>query len=315
MDESLYIATAINGASVINSFYDGFLILINSSAVEFYKIHDNSMILESSVLLNAKVSCATYLDSKLLILTEKCQLLIFDKDQALNTLELREASGRPVDNGHFLISDPKNNIIICHLYQGLCKVIPLDFALGDQVLESRKGKRKVGNHSQGTWFNVRLKELLVVDMVFLSNLQEPCLVILHQDSVENMHVISYNIDFENKSLVKSDLIPETKVDQSTTKLIPLLGDLSGKVLAIGQNGFTLLPKESDREMVHQNDQNRMISAWEWMDNNSLIFVDYNGNLEELKFEDIDEKAWSHKSIGIVILKVFLILKRFLRLLL
>lgn len=296
MDESLYIVTAINGTSVINSFYDESLAVVYNSAVEFYKIND-SLELESRMPLNAKVSCAVYFESKLLILTEKCQLLTLKNKSCIGTLELREESARTAEYGHIMIVDPTNSFIACHIYQGLIKIIPVESVAGNnEVSHSKKGKRKVTSHRSP--FNVRLKELVVLDMIFLSGTDSPCLVILHQDSVENLHLVSYTIDFESNSLVKSDLIQETTIDQGINKLIPLWGNMKGNVLAVSQSGFTLI-SQSESKMVYENSEKRMISTWEWMDSKTLITVDHNGSLDHLKIGDLIDEKWELKSVGIV----------------
>lgn len=294
--ESLYIVTAIHGSSVINTFYDDFLIVVYASAVEYYKV-SNGLELESRIPLNAKVSCAAFFESQLLILTEKCQLIVFKSNKTLHSLELREESGRMAEYGHIMITDPTNNYIVCYMYQGLCKVIPVESITGEEDRsDTKKGKRKVTLHRSP--FNVRLKELLIIDMVFLYTVGLPCLVILHQDSLENLHVVSYTIDFENKTLVKSDLIQECTVEQGTNKLIPLMGNMKGKVVAIGQVGFTLLSK-SNPQTVYNNSDGKIISAWEWMDNSTLLTVDHNGSLDQLKVLEVKDELWGLKSCGIV----------------
>jgi DNA damage-binding protein 1 len=293
MDESLYIVTAINGASVVNSFYDESLVVVYNSAVEFHKI-TNCLELESRISLNAKVSCAKYFESQLLILTQKCELLILKNKSCIGTLDLKEESGRMTEFGHIMIVDPTNSFIACHIYQGLIRIIPVESLTANKdVSDARKGKRKVTSNRSP--FNVRLKELLVLDMIFLYTMDEPCLVILHQDALENLHIVSYKIDFENHALVKSDLIQEMTLDEGISKLIPLMGDLKKNVLAISQTGFTLIT-QSEKKVVHKNNQSRIISAWEWMDSNTLITVDHNGSLDEIKF--LDSKCHL-KSMGTV----------------
>jgi len=290
-DESLYIVTAINGASVINSFYDESLIVVYNTAVEFYKIH-NSLELVDRIPLNAKVSCAAYFESQLLILTMKCQLII-SKNNDTKTLDLYEESGRIAEFGHVMIVDPTLCFIACHIYQGLVKIIPVEYALDST--DSKKGKRKFTLHKSP--FNVRLKELLVLDMIFLSTLHDPCLVILHQDALENTHIVSYSIDFENNELVKSDLIQEMTLDQGVNRLIPMTDDLKGCILAISQSGLTLISQSLQKKVVQFHEKS--ISAWEWMDSKTLLLIDHNGSLHKLLIGNLKDDKWEMKSLGSV----------------
>ena len=300
-EDAFYIVNAINGSSVLNSFHEELLLVVYAAAIESYKISpDNSLLLDSRISLNAKVSCAAFVDSKLLILTEKCELLTLQKGQTLSCLDLKEISGRSADGGHLIIADPGNKVIGCYMYQGLCKIIPMSAIQGDKgISESKKGKRKIiaGHEYNADPFNVRLKELLIVDMVFLSTLDDPCLVILHQDSSENLHIISYTVNLINKTLLKSTLISESALNKGFNKLIPLTGKLKGWVLVIGQDKFLLLSR-NDLHVVYECSECQIITAWEWLDPDHLLLVDHTGALGMLEIRNLDEK-WNYLNLGIV----------------
>ena len=114
---SLYISTAVKGSSVIKSFYySDQLIIVYTSFIEFYNVKNGSFDLIDHVDLYARISTAEMINSKLIVTTEKYQMLVLDGANCSGNCLLREPSGRPADGGHITIKDPLERVLLLYMY-------------------------------------------------------------------------------------------------------------------------------------------------------------------------------------------------------
>ncbi|CAM0881522.1 unnamed protein product [Alopecurus aequalis] len=146
--------------------------------------------------------CVLYWDGR------KSELLTRSKGDASHFI------GRPTDNGQIGIIDPHYRLIGLHLYDGLFEVIPFD----------NKGQLKEA-------LNIRLEELLVLDIKFLYGCERPTVVVLYQDNKDARHVKTYEIALEDKEFVEGSW-SQNNLDNSARLLVPVP---LGGVIIIGED--------------------------------------------------------------------------------
>ncbi|XP_047054864.1 DNA damage-binding protein 1-like isoform X1 [Lolium rigidum] len=122
--------------------------------------------------------------------------------------------GRPTDNGQIGIIDLHHRLIGLHLYDGLFKVIPFD----------NQGQLK-------EQLNIRLQELLVLDIKFLYGCEIPTVAVLYQDNKDARHVKTYEIALEDKEFVEGSW-SQNNLDNGACLLVPVP---LGGVIIIGED--------------------------------------------------------------------------------
>ncbi|XP_071684353.1 DNA damage-binding protein 1 isoform X2 [Lolium perenne] len=122
--------------------------------------------------------------------------------------------GRPTDNGQIGIIDLHHRLIGLHLYDGLFKVIPFD----------NQGQLKEP-------LNIRLQELLVLDIKFLYGCEIPTVAVLYQDNKDARHVKTYEIALEDKEFVEGSW-SQNNLDNGARLLVPVP---LGGVIIIGED--------------------------------------------------------------------------------
>lgn len=128
--------------------------------------------------------------------------------------DVSELFGRPTDNGQIGIIDRHYRLIGLHLYDGLFKVIPFD----------NKGHLKEA-------LNIRLEELVVLDIKFLYRCENPTVAVLYQDNKDARHVKTYEIELEDKKFVEGSW-SQNNLDNSARLLIPVP---LGGVIIVGED--------------------------------------------------------------------------------
>ncbi|URE33533.1 DNA damage-binding protein [Musa troglodytarum] len=157
----------------------------------------------------------------LFIATERYKFCVLQWDAETSELitramgDVSDRIGRPTDNGQIGLIDPDCRLIGLHLYDGLFKVIPFD----------NKGQLKEA-------FNIRLEELLVLDIKFLYGCLKPTIVVLYQDNKDARHAKTYEIALKDKDFVEGPL-SHTNLDNGAGILIPVPMPLGG-VIIIGE---------------------------------------------------------------------------------
>lgn len=95
---------------------------------------------------------------------------------------LRDSHCRPAESGQLVCADPLGRLIVLHLFQGLIKVIPIEF------------KADSGTFKVKDAYNMRIEELDIKSMtILLDNTSKPLLAVLNQDKVK-----TYNIEADKK---------------------------------------------------------------------------------------------------------------------
>ncbi|XP_044976248.1 DNA damage-binding protein 1-like isoform X2 [Hordeum vulgare subsp. vulgare] len=128
--------------------------------------------------------------------------------------DVSEFFGRPTDNGQIGIIDRRYRLIGLHLYDGLFKVIPFD----------NKGHLKEA-------LNIRLEELVVLDIKFLYRCENPTVVVLYQDNNDARHIKTYEIALEDKKFVEGSW-SQNNLDNCARLLIPVP---LGGVIIVGED--------------------------------------------------------------------------------
>ncbi|PVD33437.1 hypothetical protein C0Q70_04693 [Pomacea canaliculata] len=160
----------------------------------------------------------------LFVLTARYNAMILEYQQDGETTEIiarahgNDRIGRPSETGIIGIIDPQCRVIGLRLYDGLFKVIPLE----------RENKELKA-------FNIRLEELMVIDMQFLHGCATPTVVLVHQDH-HGRHVKTYEISLRDKEFQKGPW----KQDNVETEACMVIGvpEPYGGAIIIGQESVT-----------------------------------------------------------------------------
>eukprot|EP00033_Pygsuia_biforma_P001101 GCRY01001253.1.p1 GENE.GCRY01001253.1~~GCRY01001253.1.p1 ORF type:complete len:1121 (+),score=337.54 GCRY01001253.1:198-3560(+) len=207
---------------------------------------------------------------RLVITTEKYNFIVLrwsrkkKQPETLAAGDVKEMLGRPVENGQMAMVDPLNRLIGLHLYDGMLKIVAL----------------KPNGEFDKEFFNLRVDEFNVLDMVFLDEIDAPTVAILYQDTNEGRHVAVYSVKMSTKELVNvgHDL---NNLDASSHKLFPLPRPIGG-FLIFAENSITFCNNKRDIKSISINmtvksvclvDQNR--TATERL---RLLFADQWGHV-------------------------------------
>jgi DNA damage-binding protein 1 len=125
--------------------------------------------------------------------------------------DVKDRVGRPTEGRQMGVVDPGSNMIALHLYCGMLKVVPLQLDSTEPL----------------TAFNIRLDDLIPLDLVFLKNCEKPSLAYITEDSTGRY------LKTAEVSVVDKELLTITK-PASVESLASCLHPLPlGGVLVIG----------------------------------------------------------------------------------
>lgn len=161
--------------------------------------------------------------SLLFLSTERYKFCVLEYDTESGELvtrangDIRGSTGRTADCGQLGLIDTDCRAIGLHLYDGLLKIIPLD---GSSLREA---------------FDVRLEELNVIDLKFLSSCEQLLLAVLHEDTKRQRHLKTYEVSLRDKDLVASWSQPH--LDVYATMIIPVPSPLGGAIV-VGATSIT-----------------------------------------------------------------------------
>eukprot|EP00026_Physarum_polycephalum_P001286 Phypoly_transcript_01287.p1 GENE.Phypoly_transcript_01287~~Phypoly_transcript_01287.p1 ORF type:complete len:1113 (+),score=155.47 Phypoly_transcript_01287:258-3341(+) len=131
--------------------------------------------------------------------------------------DIEDRIARPADVGQIGIIDPECRMIGLHLYDGLFKVIPFDQR--NQLKEA---------------FNIRLEELMVMDIKFLHGCSEPTIALIHEDTKEHRHLKTFTVSLKDKELIEGTWkIPN--IDPTASRLIPVPAPFGGLIIISEQS--------------------------------------------------------------------------------
>ena len=138
--------------------------------------------------------------------------------------DLTDRIGRPTERGQIGIVDPECRVIGLHLYDGLFKVIPMD----------QKGQLREA-------FNIRLEELVVLDIKFLHGCAKPTVAVLYEDTKEGRHVKTYEVNVKDKDFAEGPW-SQNDVEGGSSLIVPVPAPLGGAIL-IGEAVIVYLNKK------------------------------------------------------------------------
>lgn len=230
----------------------------------------------------------------LLIATDRYDYLTISWDATRGTVQNeRKAQDvsdrflRDAPHGPIYLSDPAGRMLGLHVYEGLFLAIPM-------ILPTLKSGRKkqiatdVGNLDEHT--SIRMKELKILDMVFLYNTSNPVLAVLHKESGPDCtQIVTYEVvklggscELKEWKIKVSDLEAEANI------LIPVPGALGG-VLVIGEQTVAYV---SENEPVTKRclPESSVTYTWGIIDGMRFFLGDELGNLKLLWLEVDDDKC-------------------------
>lgn len=171
---------------------------------------------------------------------------------------VKDRIGRAIDNSKIGVMDPQNRMIGLHLYEGHFKVIPMD----------AKGQLKDA-------FNIRLEELEVLDIQFLSGCSKATIAVLYQDQRYARHIKTYSINTRDKEFGPGPWA-QCNVEHNASELIPVPAPYGG-VLILGHQTICY---HSGTAFITIPIQNTRMCAYGWVDTDGsrLLISDQSGGL-------------------------------------
>jgi DNA damage-binding protein 1 len=210
------------------------LVVVKSSRITVYESAQlSTCLLDTSI--NARIGQIAVLPKynknntdAILFTTEKYDLVVVKfENHAFKTVfntSIEDTCGRPCDSGHLVSIDPLKRCVALHIYQGLVKIIPLYHSSSKDFIpltSTKKAKNPLQFGDPGQLIDLRLYELIVLDIAFLESSHEyPLMGVLYQDHADNRHFVCYSINIQQQKLEKTTII-QMKVDKSTCKIIPV----------------------------------------------------------------------------------------------
>ncbi|CAM9422865.1 unnamed protein product, partial [Hapterophycus canaliculatus] len=201
---------------------------------------------------------------RLFVLTERYQFCVLQYDPVRQEIRTKSSGsvkdriGRAIDNSKIGVMDPQSRMIGLHLYEGHFKVIPMD----------AKGQLKDA-------FNIRLEELEVLDIQFLSGYSKATIAVLYQDQRHARHIKTYTISTRDKEFGTGPWA-QLNVEHNASELIPVPAPFGG-VLILGHQticyhsgeAFITIPIQNTRMCAH---------GWVDTDGSRLLVGDHSGAL-------------------------------------
>lgn len=159
----------------------------------------------------------------LFISTERYDIMVIRYNSSTGEIiteasgNVSERVGRPVDSGQITMVDPDSRLIFLHIYTGHLKCIPID-----------------ENSNLKEAFNIRIEELQILDITYLSGCLKPTIAILYQDVKGNKHIKSYEILIRDKNFAQGPWLPLLNVEDGASKLIPVPKPCGGVIVVCEQ---------------------------------------------------------------------------------
>jgi DNA damage-binding protein 1 len=220
----------------------------------------------------------------LLITTEKYKMIMLQYNakasqpiETRSTGDISDMIGRETENGQIVVVDPVCRCVAMHLYEGILKILPLDF--------NKRNEQKQA-------FNIRLEELNIFDIKLLAPKRvntdtNPVVAILYQDSKGARHVKSYQVNIAQKELVEGPF-QQPNVDAGSNQLIPIPTPIGGLVI-LGEENIVYHDAVSS---FHAIEVSRPINIRAYgqvdPDGTRWLLADYSGRLFILQLE-LDNK--------------------------
>lgn len=177
----------------------------------------------------------------LAVLTQRLQMafLVYDAEAgAVTTLATGDVSdvvGAALEQGPMMACSDVHGLVALHMYTSVIKVVPTQAAFSEQA------------------YNLRLSELLVLDMCFVPAPGQPMLAVLAQNATGGRIVRTFLIDPESQTLVDGPWDTQN-VDGSASMLVPCQAGEQAGVLVVGCETTALVHAVGVSEVAH--------SAWQ-----------------------------------------------------
>ncbi|XP_061415888.1 DNA damage-binding protein 1 [Lethenteron reissneri] len=226
--------TAVNACVTghFTSAEDLNLLIAKNTRLEIYVVTPEGLRAVKEVGMYGKISVMELFRPQgekkdlLFILTAKYNACILEYKQDGDNVDIitrahgnvQDRIGRPSETGIIGIVDPESRMIGLRLYDGLFKVIPLD----------RDNKELKA-------FNIRLEELMVIDVKFLFGCAVPTICFVYQDP-QGRHVKTYEVSLRDKEFNKGPW-KQDNVDAEAGIVIAVPQPMGG-ALIIGQEAIT-----------------------------------------------------------------------------
>eukprot|EP01127_Copromyxa_protea_P023248 TRINITY_DN865_c0_g1_i1.p1 TRINITY_DN865_c0_g1~~TRINITY_DN865_c0_g1_i1.p1 ORF type:complete len:1101 (-),score=191.49 TRINITY_DN865_c0_g1_i1:52-3354(-) len=274
--------------SVVGNFtssHDVNLILSKGTRIEIFLIGEDNIQAQYDVGIYGRISTMFLFRTKnekqdsLWLSTERFKFCILTYDAETGEIktrangDLRDRTGLPADAGHIGIIDPQSRAIVVHLYNGMLKVIPLD---ASGMLQEA--------------YNLRIEELLVIDIKFL-HCPQPTIAVLYQDSKDARHVKTYELSLGYKDIREGPWsLPN--VEGASEMLISLPAPFGG-TLIVGEQSIIHHNGESFSSLAMKP---TIIKAYGFIDSTGerILLGDHLGGLYVLILENDQSKVTGMK---------------------
>jgi len=206
------------------------LILCKGTRFEVFLVVDDALRPLLDVGINGRISTISVLrfhgesQDSLFITTDRIKFCVLVYDSLTGEIKTR-ANGDAVDKvgnlagiGQIGLVDPECRMLGMHIYDGFFKVIPID----------ERGQLQEA-------YNLRIEELLVIDIKFLYGAQEPTIVVLYQDTKSTRHIKTYQISLANAD-VKEGPWSLPNIEKSAEMIITLPLPFAG-IIVIGEQSI------------------------------------------------------------------------------
>lgn len=207
----------------------------------------------------------------LFFMTARYHLAVVSYDAATGDLvtraygDVKDRVGRPTEGRQIGVVDPDGSVIVLHLYCGMLKVVPLQLDSTEPL----------------TAFNIRLDDLIPIDLVFQKKCDKPTLSYITEDSTSR-YLKTDVLSVSDKELV--NLEKPIPVESMANALHPLP---TGGVLVIGSETLACygsLHHAVDFPLLKES----IISCVGSVDSSRFLLGDANGRLLML-FLDTEQK--------------------------
>eukprot|EP01091_Cochliopodium_minus_P000594 TRINITY_DN1052_c0_g2_i2.p1 TRINITY_DN1052_c0_g2~~TRINITY_DN1052_c0_g2_i2.p1 ORF type:complete len:680 (-),score=176.68 TRINITY_DN1052_c0_g2_i2:1364-3403(-) len=282
----LYVTTAHKPSSVTHSVTGNFtgpkelnLIISKGTRIEIHQLTEDGVQPLLDIGIYARITTMFLFRPKgskqdhLFISTESYQFCVlkYENNSIITTTngDIKDRVGKPVDIGHIVIIDPSCSLILMHLYDRVLKILPID-----------------ENSNFESTYNLRIDELIVLDIKFLEGYDLPTVAILYQDHQDSRHVKTYQI--KDQKLEKGPIFL-ANVEAYASILIPLSKKIGGGFLVVGEKTISYKSPESEKS-VHMDQT--MITSYGKIDHERYLLGDILGNLSILSLKPSQNKIVS-----------------------
>lgn len=281
----MYSTTANKPTAVTHSLVGNFtgpddlnLITAKTTQIEIHSIGEEGLTPLLDVGIYGRIECIRIFrpsneDQDLIFLTTERKMfsiLWYDKKNGQIVTrangDIKDRTGRLSDSSRTAIIDPERRCIGLHLYDGVFKIIPMN--------------PQTGHLSEA--YNVRLDQIDVLNIEFLSGCDKPTIGVLYQDIAEQRNLIVYQVDASDQKLVRK--WDQEKIDPGASFLIPYQEGF----VVVGDSSFTWLNGKGFSSI--NTPRPTVFKTWTMIDQNRVLLGDIHGQLFLLQLENSKDNS-------------------------